>query len=78
MPEAGISGRLSNFPSSDRRSCASPRRKTASPVRVSPMRSENAMPRPEAIFQMTPMVGLVFLVSICESAARLTPVSWAS
>ena len=73
-----MSGRLSNFPSIDRKSCDSPRRNTASPERDSPIRSEKAIPSPEAIFHSTPIVGLVLRVSICDSAARLTPVSCAS
>ena len=79
IPRAGIRGRLSNFPSSDRSNCVSPRRRTDSPVCVSPIRSENATPRPAEIFQRTPIVRVeAFRVSICESAARLTPVSCAS
>src|SRR5262245_47533780 len=36
------------------------------------------MPRPTAIFHSTPTVGLPLDVSICESAARLTPEATAS
>src|SRR5579864_4030801 len=70
---AGASGRLSNLPSAARRSCASLRRRTTAPERGAPMSSEIGTPRPTAIFHRTPTVGLLLHVSICESAARLTP-----
>ncbi len=69
----GGQGRLSSFPSDERSTCASERRSTMTPERGAPTSSANGTPRPTAIFQSTPTVGLLLQVSICESAARLTP-----
>ena len=72
------SGRLSILPSPDFSTWASLRRSSDTDSRLSPISSANGILRPTATFHSTLSDGLVLQVSICDSAARLTPDSLAS